>query len=235
MVANEKREKQQLISEKTKLEDWMDCWQMETPEIRKLKWQEEIDLPKTAQESIDPLMHEFQDFVRSAGLSSMQDIQSLPFMQHTLKEDIGPTLPPRMSEEICEAMLMNTCFIEQDNLSAKDKCKACGRETDLTYRLKTSTADDWMWIDRRCRNRLVSICDFFVFIRNIHQGNYHRTGIRELFEISSRLKLQMFCARTLSLHNIPSKALCLGDAVSAKKNRFNESTVHPENSVWMDL
>ncbi|KAI9474853.1 hypothetical protein BDB00DRAFT_860113 [Zychaea mexicana] len=75
-------------------------------------------------------------------------------------------------------------------------CQACGRlESPLPYRFRISYLDDWACIDRYCRDRLVAVCEFFVFIRNIRQGYYNRRTIPDLYHESIRLRLQMFYAR----------------------------------------
>lgn len=75
-------------------------------------------------------------------------------------------------------------------------CQACGRNTtDLPYRFRISMLDDWACIDRYCRDRLVSVCEFYMFIRNIRQGYYNGRTIPDLYQESIRLKLQMFYAR----------------------------------------
>ncbi|KAI9258001.1 hypothetical protein BDA99DRAFT_606263 [Phascolomyces articulosus] len=75
-------------------------------------------------------------------------------------------------------------------------CQACGRQdTPLPYRFRISYMDDWACIDRYCRDRLVAVCEFFVFIRNIRQGYYGRRTIPDLYHELIRLKLQIFYVR----------------------------------------
>ncbi|GAA5811615.1 hypothetical protein MFLAVUS_005055 [Mucor flavus] len=99
-------------------------------------------------------------------------------------------------------------------------CQACGRNSnnnnDLPYRFRISVLDDWACIDRYCRDRLVAVCEFYLFIRNIRQGYYNGRTIPDLYHESTRLKLQMFYARmgTLSqtLQNIGVKGDIVGQA-----------------------
>lgn len=78
-------------------------------------------------------------------------------------------------------------------------CQACGRnpatKTQLTYRFRISMLDDWACIDRYCRDRLVAVCEFYSFVRNVRQGYYNGRTIPDLYNESTRLKLQMFYAR----------------------------------------
>jgi hypothetical protein len=76
-------------------------------------------------------------------------------------------------------------------------CQACGRNNSdsLPYRFRISYFDDWACIDRYCRDRLVAVCEFYVFIRNVRQGYYHSRAIADLYQEAMRLRLQMFYAR----------------------------------------
>jgi hypothetical protein len=78
-------------------------------------------------------------------------------------------------------------------------CQACGRTNDavssLPYRFRISYFDDWACIDRYCRDRLVAVCEFYVFIRNVRQGYYNSRSTTDLYQEAMRLRLQMFYAR----------------------------------------
>lgn len=75
-------------------------------------------------------------------------------------------------------------------------CQACGRrEPPLPYRFRISYFDDWACIDRFCRDRLVAVCEFYVFVRNVRQGYYSNRPIAELYREAMRLRLQMFYTR----------------------------------------
>ncbi|KAG0185970.1 Guanine nucleotide exchange factor (GEF) which may activate RAB8A and RAB8B, partial [Apophysomyces sp. BC1034] len=76
-------------------------------------------------------------------------------------------------------------------------CQACGRnnKSPLPYRFRISYFDDWACIDRYCRDRLVAVCEYYVFIRNIRQGYYSSRSIPDLYQEAMRLRLQMFYAR----------------------------------------
>ncbi|KAL9539568.1 hypothetical protein MBANPS3_010184 [Mucor bainieri] len=93
-------------------------------------------------------------------------------------------------------------------------CQACGRNTtDLPYRFRISMLDDWACIDRYCRDRLVSVCEFYMFIRNIRQGYYNGRTIPDLYQESIRLKLQMFYARMGTLSQALYKVGIKGDLI----------------------
>ncbi|KAF9427504.1 RAB3A interacting protein [Podila epigama] len=77
----------------------------------------------------------------------------------------------------------------------KGGCQCCGRSGPLTHRYRIATSDDWSFIDRFCRDRLVAVCEFYIFIRNIRAGLYSTRTIEDLYSESLRLRLQMFYAR----------------------------------------
>lgn len=77
-------------------------------------------------------------------------------------------------------------------------CQACGRhdpETPLEFRVRVSTQDDWACIDGFCRDRLVAVCEFFGFLRNVQQGYYNSRSIPDLYREVLQLRLQMFMTR----------------------------------------
>jgi hypothetical protein len=78
-------------------------------------------------------------------------------------------------------------------------CAACGRSRhptlDTYYQFKMDEKDDWLPMDQYCRDRLVAVCEFFVFIRNIHLRLYANRAIDDLYTENIRLRLQMFYSR----------------------------------------
>ncbi|KAG0250073.1 Guanine nucleotide exchange factor (GEF) which may activate RAB8A and RAB8B [Mortierella polycephala] len=77
----------------------------------------------------------------------------------------------------------------------KGGCQTCGRPGPLTHRYRLATSDEWNFIDRFCRDRIVAACEFYIFIRNIRAGLYSTRTIEDLYSESLRLRLQMFYAR----------------------------------------
>ncbi|KAF9999515.1 Guanine nucleotide exchange factor (GEF) which may activate RAB8A and RAB8B [Entomortierella chlamydospora] len=78
----------------------------------------------------------------------------------------------------------------------KGGCQACGRQGSLSHRYRIATSDEWSFIDRFCRDRLVAVCEFYIFIRNIRSGLYANRSIEDLYSECLRLRLQMFYARS---------------------------------------
>ncbi|KAG0197379.1 RAB3A interacting protein [Mortierella sp. GBA30] len=77
----------------------------------------------------------------------------------------------------------------------KGGCQTCGRSGPLTHRYRLASSDEWNFIDRFCRDRIVAACEFYIFIRNIRAGLYSTRTIEDLYSESLRLRLQMFYAR----------------------------------------
>ncbi|CAG8543330.1 10959_t:CDS:2 [Ambispora gerdemannii] len=111
-------------------------------------------------------------------------------------------------------------------------CQCCGRPGSLPFQYRITPLDDWSLIDRYCRDRLVAVCEFYVFIRNVHQGFYNNRKIEDLYAECLRLRLQMFYAR---LGALPSVLNTLGikgtELASARKPslplyEFNEKHIN---------
>ncbi|KAF9359150.1 Guanine nucleotide exchange factor (GEF) which may activate RAB8A and RAB8B [Mortierella sp. AD094] len=78
----------------------------------------------------------------------------------------------------------------------KGGCQTCGRQGPLSHRYRIAASDEWSFIDRFCRDRLVAVCEFYIFIRNIRSGLYANRAIEDLYSECLRLRLQMFYARS---------------------------------------
>ncbi|CAG8795836.1 2813_t:CDS:1, partial [Gigaspora margarita] len=64
------------------------------------------------------LITEFKDFVEQSANTKLQKIHTIPFMRHCLEEDVTPCMrfgnnPRVFSSKIVEAIVANTCFIEE--------------------------------------------------------------------------------------------------------------------------
>ena len=75
-------------------------------------------------------------------------------------------------------------------------CSACECICqDNYYRFRLEEKDDWLLIDQTCRDRLVAVCNFYSFVRNIKLGYYKHKSPKEIYLENVHLKLQMFYAR----------------------------------------
>jgi GDP/GTP exchange factor Sec2p len=168
---------------------------------------------------------EFQEFVQVATVTPPKKLHSIPFLKHCLNEDIEPCLrfgphPLLSSRKIADAIMISPCFIEESsegyevpsaptrNSGSKQSwfssstnnavqgCHACGRPGKIVhFRFKLIEQDDWSYIDESCRERLVAVCEFYVFIRNTRLGYYATRSIDDLYSEATRLRLQMFYSR----------------------------------------
>ncbi|KAJ2816783.1 hypothetical protein IWW50_006378, partial [Coemansia erecta] len=62
-------------------------------------------------------------------------------------------------------------------------CQACGQECQqCTYRFRMGFKPDseWIQLDTMCRDRLVAVCEFYGFVRYLHQGIFASRSISEL-------------------------------------------------------
>jgi hypothetical protein len=193
------------------------------------------DIDSTITNIDDLVLGEFRDFIATGRSLPLKKLHTNAFMRNCQVEDVEPCLRfgpnPRLSaKKIIDAIVMNTCFIEeapigfaeqqasrpidvQLRISAQKNmmwerfssnqnghfkgCQACGRQdgSQLPFRFRIAYYDDWACIDRYCRDRLVAVCEFYVFVRNARQGYYNSRSIHDLYQESIRLRLQMFYAR----------------------------------------
>ncbi|KAI8058941.1 uncharacterized protein B0P05DRAFT_559133 [Gilbertella persicaria] len=141
------------------------------------------------------------------------------FMKHCLNEDIEPCLrfgpQSKLSiKKMIDFLSRQPCFIEHHTATAvqsikplwglnksilvSNACSACGRSAEsvvLNYRFRLDENDTWLPIDQYCRDRLVAVCEFFVFIRNVQMNLYQDRSIEDLYTENIRLRLQMFYSR----------------------------------------
>ncbi|KAG1217832.1 hypothetical protein G6F35_008816 [Rhizopus arrhizus] len=162
----------------------------------------------------------FREFVETSSTKqlTMKKINQTDFMKHCLSEDIEPCLrfgsqSKLSTKKMIESFSRQTCFIEIASDAAavaqqqstniwnkknKGCCSACGRSTVSTannYQFRLDENDHWLLIDKYCRDRIVAVCDFFVFIRNIQLGLYSDRSIQDLYSENIRLRLQIFYSR----------------------------------------
>lgn len=168
---------------------------------------------------------EFQEFVQAAATTPLKKLHGIPYLKYCLVEDVEPCLrfgpsPKLSARRIADAILINPCFIEESfegyqvpSLPARNSgskqswfsssnnntipaCHACGKPANIVhYRFKLIEVDDWSYIDEGCRDRLVAVCEFYVFVRNARLGHYANRTIEDLYSETVRLRLQMFYSR----------------------------------------
>ncbi|KAF9326692.1 rab guanine nucleotide exchange factor S2 [Podila minutissima] len=117
----------------------------------------------------------------------------------------------------------------------KGGCQCCGRSGPLSHRYRIATSDDWSFIDRFCRDRLVAACEFYIFVRNIRAGLYSTRTIEDLYSESLRLRLQMFYARAgvlpIMLSELGVSSQSIGNMSSAGEWRAEDDGSVASGSV----
>lgn len=156
---------------------------------------------------------------------TVKKINQSDFMKHCLNEDIEPCLrfgsqSKLSTKKMIDSFSRQPCFIQlatsieslqsqqttttiwnRRNNNKNSTCSACGRSSACTtqeplyYQFRLDETDHWLLIDQYCRDRLVAVCDFFVFIRNIQLGLYCDRSTQDLYSENIRLRLQMFYSR----------------------------------------
>lgn len=119
----------------------------------------------------------------------------------TLQQQKQPYTKPLLWERFSQQQHHH--YLQNQSIILSNSCSACGRSSKsldnnssiLKYRFKLDENDNWLPIDQYCRDRLVAVCEFFVFIRNIQLGLYSDRSIEDLYKENIRLKLQMFYSR----------------------------------------
>ncbi|KAL2919913.1 RAB3A interacting protein [Polyrhizophydium stewartii] len=76
-------------------------------------------------------------------------------------------------------------------------CSTCGKNEPYKYHFKISDVSDETWypICVNCRDRLVSVVDFYAFIRHVRQGLYTTRRPQDLYMEVLSLKRAMFYTR----------------------------------------
>ena len=76
-------------------------------------------------------------------------------------------------------------------------CSTCGIDQVYRYRFKISDVQQDLWypICLDCRSRLLSVIDFYQFIRNLRQGLFTQRSSKDLYFESLSLKRKMFYTR----------------------------------------
>ncbi|KAI8642063.1 hypothetical protein BD408DRAFT_443742 [Parasitella parasitica] len=99
-----------------------------------------------------------------------------------------------------ERWSVNTYHVAQQSECLE--CASCGRKSNIKhkvnpafYRFRLVEEDDWLLIDSNCRDRLVAVCNFYSFVRNIQLGLYQNRSFDDLYQENVQLRLKMFYSR----------------------------------------
>ncbi|KAI8351159.1 hypothetical protein BD560DRAFT_450067 [Blakeslea trispora] len=79
------------------------------------------------------------------------------------------------------------------------ECAACAKRVSVKshrmYRFRLDEQDDWLLIDQNCRDRLVAVCNFYSFVRNIQLGLFESKSPELLYLENIELRKKMFYSR----------------------------------------
>jgi hypothetical protein len=105
--------------------------------------------------------------------------------------------PPPVRRSSFANMIMGKSRSLANNTPACHGCgaKLANQHEQFRFRLKEQDTESY-WIDRACRDRLVAVCDFYVFIRHVRLGLQSQKTVQSLFQECVCLRLCMFWARS---------------------------------------
>ncbi|KAL0083632.1 hypothetical protein J3Q64DRAFT_1606095, partial [Phycomyces blakesleeanus] len=161
----------------------------------------------------------FEAFLSQLATTPMDQINRLYFIKQCVERDIEPCLRLGPKSRLSVRRLLDTivhqpCFIERHDrllyqtqqndhrtsFSISNGTSTLGRKNSSSkdvFRFRLRDQDqEWQWLDRACRDRLVAVCDFYVFVRHLRLGLHGPRPIQSLFEESVWLRLGMFWARS---------------------------------------
>ncbi|KAG2174667.1 hypothetical protein INT44_006931 [Umbelopsis vinacea] len=163
----------------------------------------------------------YQDFVHfltHCKITPTKFQYSLPYIKRSQIEDVEPCLwfgehAPVTCKKILQAIMRQSCFIEEYKSSIEiersmastwlslrkeeenDRCQLCLSKSTVTFRFRLSEKCDWIYVDGACRQKLVAVCNYYAFIRNILGGLYTSQIPQSLYQENLMLKAKMFQAR----------------------------------------
>jgi hypothetical protein len=161
---------------------------------------------------------DFVQFLANCKVTPTKLQYSLPYVKRTQTEDIDPCLwfgeqAPVSCKKILQAIMRRSCFIEEYNNTLESErtsayswistrrlheiegCQLCLGKAMVTYRFRLGEKCEWIYIDYACRQKLVAVCEYYAFIRNILDGLYKSQLPQNLYNQNLTLKAKMFQAR----------------------------------------
>ncbi|XP_053364228.1 rab-3A-interacting protein isoform X2 [Clarias gariepinus] len=174
--------------------------------------QQELSVPQPIVDSI--LFNEFKAWKEEPTLE-----RSCSFLDRIYKEDIYPCLTFCKSElgsAILEAVERNTLSVEPVGFqplpvvkaSAVEcggpngrkseivtKCALSGQTKTCKHRIKFGDSSNYYYVSPFCRYRITSVCNFFTYIRYIHQGLVKQQDAEQMFWEVMQLRKEMSYAK----------------------------------------
>ncbi|KAF9985633.1 hypothetical protein BGZ75_002716 [Mortierella antarctica] len=91
-----------------------------------------------------------------------------------------------------------------DSTSVSSQHPACAAPFPSAYRRLNETFHEYHPLDRFCRDRIVAVCDFYMFLAHLRQGLLDHLSSLELFRRAVTLRQRMACARIGSVDIVQS-------------------------------
>ncbi|XP_053318897.1 rab-3A-interacting protein [Spea bombifrons] len=137
--------------------------------------------------------------------------RTCPFLERIYQEDICPCLTfpkTELASSVLEAVENNTLSIEPAGLQpvrfvkasavecgGPKKCALSGQTKSCKHRIKLGDSSNYYYISPCCRYRITSVCNFFTYIRYIHQGLVKQQDVDQMFWEVMQLRKEMSRAK----------------------------------------
>lgn len=137
--------------------------------------------------------------------------RSCSFLDRVYREDIYPCLTFNKSElgsAILEAVEQNTLSVEPVGFQplpvvkasavecgGPKKCALSGQTKTCKHRIKFGDSSNYYYVSPYCRYRITAVCNFFTYIRYIHQGLVKQQDVEQMFWEVMQLRREMSLAK----------------------------------------
>ncbi|XP_077399371.1 rab-3A-interacting protein isoform X1 [Vanacampus margaritifer] len=133
------------------------------------------------------------------------------FLERVYREDIYPCLTFSKSElgsSILESVEQNTLSVEPVGFQplpvvkasavecgGPKKCALSGQTKTCKHRIKFGDSSNYYFVSPYCRFRITAVCNFFTYIRYIHQGLVKQQDAEQMFWEVMQLRREMSLAK----------------------------------------
>ncbi|XP_077356691.1 rab-3A-interacting protein isoform X2 [Festucalex cinctus] len=133
------------------------------------------------------------------------------FLERVYREDIYPCLTFSKSElgsSILESVEQNTLSVEPVGFQplpvvkasavecgGPKKCALSGLTKNCKHRIKFGDSSNYYFVSPYCRYRITAVCNFFTYIRYIHQGLVKQQDAEQMFWEVMQLRREMSLAK----------------------------------------
>ncbi|TDG96512.1 hypothetical protein EPR50_G00229490 [Perca flavescens] len=143
------------------------------------------------------------------------------FLERVYREDIYPCLTfskseahcplllsPQLGSAILEAVEQNTLSVEPVGFQplpvvkasavecgGPKKCALSGQTNTCKHRIKFGDSSNYYYVSPYCRYRITAVCNFFTYIRYIHQGLVKQQDAEQIFWEVMQLRREMSFAK----------------------------------------